>query len=149
MSICKKELQISCIRVLKQHLSRLEEMMTYAQQEANKETKSSAGDKYETGRSMMQLEKEKYAMQHSRVSTQLTILQRLDLGTHEEVREGSLVDTNIGRFFIAVGMEPQHIQNEPVTCISLSTPIGMCLEGLEAGDVVDFRGQEIEIWEVS
>ena len=42
---------------LQQKLARLEDMMKNAQAEANKETKSSAGDKYETGRSMMQLEK--------------------------------------------------------------------------------------------
>ena len=148
MSINKKEIQILCIQVLKQQISRLEDMMIYAQKEANKETKSSAGDKYETGRSMMQLEKEKYAIQHSRVSEQFNRLQKIDLGSHNEVQAGSLVETNIGLFFISVGMEPQHIQNKLITCISLSTPVGSCLEGLEEGDVVDFRDQEIEIWEV-
>ena len=148
MGISKKEIQTLCIQVLYKQLSRLAEMMAYAQKEANQETKSSAGDKYETGRSMMQLEKEKYAMQHSRVSKQLKILQKLDLGSHHEVKEGSLVYTNIGTFFIAVGMEPQHVDNETITCISLFTPIGACLEGLEEGDIIDFRDQEIEIWEV-
>ena len=148
MSAIKKKIQILCIQVLQKQLFRLEEMMMYAQEEANKETKSSAGDKYETGRSMMQLEKEKYAMQHTRVLKQLDILQKLDLRSHDEVQEGSLVDTSIGMFFIAVGMESQYIQKETIACVSLHTPIGACLEGLEEGDIVDFRNQEIEIWSV-
>ena len=148
MGISKKEIQVLCVKVLQTQLTRLKEMMMYAQEEANKETKSSAGDKYETGRSMMQLEKEKFAMQHSRVSEQLAILHNLDLGSHDEVQEGSLVVTNIGMFFIAVGMEPLNMGEERITCISLSTPIGKCLEGLEEGDVADFRNQEIEIWDV-
>ena len=146
--IPKKEIQSVCLRRLQQQLARLEDMMKHAQAEANKETKSSAGDKYETGRSMMQLEKEKFAQQHDRVSQQLEIVQKLDLGAHDEIQEGSLVDTNIGLFFISVGMEPFEIGDTTITCLSLSTPIGMSLDGLEEGDVVDFRDQEIEIWEV-
>ena len=146
--IPKKEIQSVCLHRLQQQLARLEDMMKNAQAEANKETKSSAGDKYETGRSMMQLEKEKFAQQHDRVSQQLDIVQKLDLGAHDEIQEGSLVDTNIGLFFIAVGMEPFDIGDTTITCLSLSTPIGEALDGLEEGDVVDFRDQEIEIWEV-
>ena len=88
-------------------------MMKHAQEEANKENKSSAGDKYETGRSMMQLEKEKFAQQHDGVSQQLEIVQKLDLGAHDEIQEGSLVDTNIGLFFISVGMEPLRYVIQP------------------------------------
>ena len=146
--IPKKEIQSVCLHRLQQQLARLEDMMKNAQSEANKETKSSAGDKYETGRSMMQLEKEKFAQQHDRVSQQLEIVQKLDLGAHDEIQEGSLVDTNIGLFFISVGMEPFEIGDITITCLSLSTPIGEVLNGLEEGDVVDFRDQEIEIWEV-
>ena len=144
----KKEIQSLCVHRLQQQLCRLEEMMNHAQEEANKETKSSAGDKYETGRSMMQLEKEKFALQHSRVSQQLDIVHKLDLGEHDEIQEGSLVYTNIGLFFISVGMEPVQINDETITCLSLSTPIGKILEGQEEGDIVDFRDQEIEIWEI-
>lgn len=146
--IPKKEIQSVCLHRLQQQLARLEDMMKNAQDEANKETKSSAGDKYETGRSMMQLEKEKFAQQHDRVSQQLDIVQKLDLGAHDEIQEGSLVDTNIGLFFISVGMEPFDLGDTTITCLSLSTPIGEALNGLEEGDVVDFRDQEIEIWEV-
>ena len=65
----KKEIQSLCVHRLQQQLCRLEEMMNHAQEEANKETKSSAGDKYETGRSMMQLEKEKNRYQKSRLGS--------------------------------------------------------------------------------
>ena len=148
MQFSKKKIRGLCIQLLQDQLLRLEEMMRHAQAEANKETKSSAGDKYETGRSMMQLEKEKFALQHSRVSQELDVVQALDLGVHDEVQEGSLVYTNIGLFFISVGLEPLMVNGKTITCLSLSTPIGKSLEGLEEGDVVDFRDQEIEIWEV-
>ena len=83
MNINKKEIQVLCIQMLERQLSRLEDVMRHAQLEANKETKSSAGDKYETGRSMMQLEKEKYAIQHSRVSQQLGTLKKIDLSDNQ------------------------------------------------------------------
>ena len=148
MLINKKDLVDRCSKLLREQLNRIEIMMRLAQEEANKETKSSAGDKYETGRSMMQLEKEKYAIQHHRVLSQLNALKNIDLGLHSEVQTGSIVKTNIGVFFIAVGMESLIHGDQNIECISLSTPIGKVLAGLESGDVADFRDNEIEVWEV-
>lgn len=148
MDDTKKAMAYRCKSILQEQLYRIEEMMRLAQEEANKETKSSAGDKYETGRSMMQLEKEKYSIQHARVSHQLAMCNRLDLNIHSEVREGSLVYTDVGIFFVAVGVGSLSWKEKRVECISLSTPIGSALEGAEAGDVVEFREQEIEILDV-
>ena len=146
--ICKRELSKRCKSVLDEQLFRIEEMMRLAQEEANKETKRSAGDKHETGRSMMQLEKEKYSIQHARVSLQRAVFNRLDVRAHDEVTLGSLVYTDIGIFFLSVGLGTQFLEGKSIECISLSTPIGAVFEGAEAGDIIEFRGREIEIIDV-
>ena len=48
------------------------------QKSANEETKSSAGDKYETGRAMLMLEKEKFVGQKEQLFNQLQPLKSID-----------------------------------------------------------------------
>ena len=54
----KAKLYDSCLKLVDERVAHIEDAMRNAQASANEETKSSAGDKYETGRAMMHLEKE-------------------------------------------------------------------------------------------
>ena len=57
----KIELYNSCLAHIEDQIARANSAMANAQQDSNQQTKSSAGDKYETGRAMAQLDKERYA----------------------------------------------------------------------------------------
>ena len=145
----KKGLWSACKEILESRLLRLRESMQRAQEEANLETKSSAGDKYETNRSMMQLEKERYALQHVRLQKMYTKLLRIDVSSSsQEIQLGSLVSTSMGWFFFGVGLGEVEYEGTIYRCISMKTPIGEVLEGGEEGDIVDFRDREVEVFDV-
>ena len=145
----KKQLWEHCGTLLQTQLNRLEASMQQAQREANLETKSSAGDKYETNRSMMQLEKERYALQHGRVQELYTQLRRIQVEREcVEIETGALVHTSHGWFYVSVGLGEVEYAQQHYRCLSIKTPMGQILEGCVEGDIVEFRDREIEIFEV-
>lgn len=113
-------------------------------------TKSSAGDKHETGRAMAQLEQEKLSQQLSSALDLRNALSKIDPSEeHNTVRFGSLVQTSIGTFFISVGLG--NIQHEDTSffCISPVTPMGKLLIDKKIKDSVQFNGRSIEILELT
>ena len=144
----KHQILERCRCLLDEQLARIENAMRLAQEEANRETKSSAGDKYETGRSMMQLEKEKYAIQHQRIEQLRETLRFIPTEKHEHAQFGSVVCTDIGWFYLSQGLGEIQIEEKTIRCISMKTPIGIVLEGCEEGDILRFREKEIEVLDV-
>ena len=63
MNQLKEQLWVQCQKIVEHRLATAQQAMDAAQQSANQEEKSSAGDKYETGRAMAQLERDKAATQ--------------------------------------------------------------------------------------
>ena len=62
------------------------------------ETKSTAGDKHETGRAMAQLEQEKLSNQLVKTTTLRNALSKVNPNQiHDVIKYGSLVKTKIGR----------------------------------------------------
>lgn len=120
-----------------------------AKESKNNETKSSAGDKYETGRAMMQQEQEKNEIQLSKNLNLKNLLLQIDLEQdYKTIKFGSLVITNQGKYFIAVGLGKIKIENETYFVISLDSPIGKLLTGKLPGEKVTFRTNQIEIKEI-
>lgn len=113
------------------------------------ETKSSAGDKHETGRAMLQLEREKAGEQLAEIQKLKLTLQKIDLTTtSQHVRLGSVVFTSSLNYFIAISAGELIVDNESFYAISPLTPIGKLLLGKQEDDTFQFRDQEIEILRV-
>ena len=112
-------------------------------------TKSSAGDKHETGRAMAQLEQEKLSGQLSNLITLRNALSMIDpLEKHDVIRHGSLVKTNQGIFFFSIGLGKIEVDKEIVFCLTPTTPLGQLLIGKRKGDAFDFNGNKDLILEV-
>lgn len=141
----KKNLYTHCHQLLIERVEQAKKAMDDAQNDANSETKNSAGDKHETGRAMAQLDKEMYTKRHALALQTRYQFEAIDIAKHDTVRLGSLVTTNRGIFFIAVGLGNVLFAQTQYQVISPQAPIGMILLGLEEGDTVFFRGKEIEI----
>ena len=110
----------------------------------NNETKSSAGDKFETGRAMVQYELEKAQVQLGKTLWLEKELSKIDiLKTHNQAMFGCLVITTQGNYFIAVAWGKIEVDEETVFCISLSSPLGKILQNKRVGDTVNFQGNEI------
>jgi len=116
------------------------------QEALQSETKSSAGDKHETGRAMLHLEREKLGHRWAEAEKMETTLQRISI-RHTEARAvlGSLVQTNTTSYFIAISAGKLETEIGPVYCISPETPIGRLLMGKTVGDTFRFRGRPSEI----
>ncbi len=146
----KKQLYAHCQSLVQQKVEDLEAAMREAQGAANEETKSSAGDKYETGRAMMHLEKEKLASQRNEALKLKRVLDQIDPERQStQVVLGSLVQTSHGRFFVAAGLGNITLNEESCFVISLAAPIGQSMLGLRVGECFTFNGKTMEIIEIA
>ncbi|HYC83823.1 MAG TPA: 3-oxoacyl-ACP synthase [Chryseosolibacter sp.] len=119
------------------------------QHDANEETKSSAGDKYETGRAMMQLEMEKHGQQLSEARRSKQALEKMDVTRpYSETHPGCIVKTNHGNFFLAISAGPFTVAGETFVSISPGSPLGSKLLNCKAGDVVSVNNREYKVLEV-
>ena len=144
----KKRLYAHCQSLVRRKIEEIEAAMREAQGAANEETKSSAGDKYETGRAMMHLEKEKLASQRAEVFKLKKVLDQIDPNRQlAKIALGSLVQTSRGQFFLAVGLGNVTIDEDSCFVISPAAPIGQAMLGLSAGERFTFRGEDVKISE--
>jgi len=113
------------------------------------EGKSSAGDKHETGRAMIQLEREKLAQQRERNDQDIKTLDALkNKTTTVHIAPGALVNTSLASYFLAVPADAFSHNDKKIYCISPQSPIGQLLLGKKAGESFSFRGNSIKVLEV-
>ena len=142
----KKEL--AQILIQKLHLKKefLENQMHSLQQDLSNESKSSMGDKYETGRAMIHLEMEKLQSQMQVLNNEFHILNSLETEKkHHIISFGSLVFTNQNHYFISIGFGEIIHNQEKVYTISKDSPIGKHLLGKKIDEVFSFNEKEIRI----
>ena len=146
----KKELYQVCLNEIDKRMQRLQKQMKSYQDAANAETKSSAGDKYETSRAMMQLEKDKIASQLSELQKmQEVVLQINPNKESEKVELGSIVETSVGKFYFSVSLGKLEVDGGTVMAISLASPIGKEMLGKKVGDSFTFNQKNVQITSVT
>ena len=105
------------------------------------ETKSSAGDKHETGRAMAQLEQEKLSRQLSETRKTLEGLRKIDpTDASTTIGFGSLVKTDRGYFYVSVGIGQIDVSSTKIFCITAGSPLGQKLLGRKKDDVIQLNG---------
>ena len=120
-----------------------------AEQASNDDTKSSAGDKYETGRAMMQQEKDRNTTQLNEANKLMVALNRISTkGSSLTVDTGSLVITNNGKFYIAISAGILAVDGENYFAVSPASPIGIKLKGLKVGDGFELNGKKYKVEDV-
>jgi len=146
MSDQKKELHKLCVDYVLGRMDTAAQAINAAQQAANEETKSSAGDKYETGRAMMQQDTDRNKAQLNEANKLMVALNHISVSSNSKIAlAGSLVITNNGRFYIAISAGILTLNGEAYFAISPASPIGLCLNGKEAGDEFSLNGKQYHI----
>jgi len=113
------------------------------------ETKSTAGDKHETGRAMIQLEREKLGRQLLEAEKTKIAFKRVSrISNTTKIGLGSLVITDKALYFISISAGKFSNQGNEIFCISAVTPIGKLLLGKSPGDLINFNGSAQKILEV-
>ena len=143
----KEQLYRTCVDFVKNIEETVLKTIHSNQEALNSETKSSAGDKHEMGRAMLQLEMEKASQQLVSINTMKAILDRIDLNDSKIVKLGSLVVTNHANYFLAISAGEINIEDRVYYAISASSPIGKLLLGKKKDDVINFN-REIIIKEI-
>ena len=111
--------------------------------EKNNLKKSSAGDKFETSRALMQTEYDKIHNQLLILKNQLRAIKSISLSVKKnKVGVGSFIKTNKSFYFISIGLGKQIIDNNDIYIISLSSPIGKLLNNKKKGDKIVFNNNE-------
>lgn len=146
-AIVKEGLFKLCQTHINRQLKTLQEIIASNQLALESETKSSAGDKHETGRAMIQLEIEKAGKQFEQLMQSAVSLAKISLEPSDQIKLGSLVITSKLNYFISQSFGLLEHTDIKVYAISPKSPIGNLLIAKKAGDSIFFN-EEIQIQKV-
>jgi len=108
------------------------------------ETKSSAGDKHETGRAMIQLEMEKSGQQLAEVNSMKAILDKITIDKPSGIIcLGSVIITNKANYYLAISAGKLTIDLVDFFVVSTNSPIGKQLLGKKVSGIIPFNSSEI------
>ncbi|WP_033960249.1 3-oxoacyl-ACP synthase [Psychroserpens jangbogonensis] len=149
MNNLKQELYIQCQAFVDTRLQTIQKTIDEIQESLTSETKSSAGDKHETGRAMLQIEREKAGHQLAEIQKLNQLLSKIDVSkSSQTIALGSVIFTSQANYFIALSAGEIKAENQSFYAISANTPIASLLMGKQKDDQIKFRDQEFKITEV-
>lgn len=148
--LIKERLLAACEQYVQTRIATARQAMEAAQTSANEETKSSAGDKYETDRAMAQLERDRHAQLLAEALRLQQDLNRLDITqTYKFVQPGSLVETDKGWYFISIGAGKLTLNGRLYVAVSPASPLALAFVGKHVGEVVRFNQTTYRLLSVS
>ena len=136
----KEVLFKQCTLIVNNRLETVEKIISSNQKALQSETKSSAGDKHETGRAMLQLEMEKASQQLIAIQEMKLVLEKIDVLKESKIAcLGSVIETDGLRYFLAVSVGKITVNNKDYFAISVFSPIGKVLLGKQHGEALLFN----------
>lgn len=147
MKDLKKENIIATAQnLLQSKLIELEKAIFNVQNAANEESKSSMGDKYETGRAMAQNDRAMLENQKNELLKDISTFENINFEQATEfVKNGSLVQTSIGYILVSVSLGKIMDDGVSVMLISSASPLGTELTGKKVKETVTMNGRPIQI----
>jgi transcription elongation GreA/GreB family factor len=149
MQNIKQELYNQCVAYVQTRMAAAEDAYKDAEKASNDDTKSSAGDKYETGRAMMQQEKDRNTIQVNEANKLMVALTAISTkGRSDKVESGSVVITDSNQFYIAISAGSLVVAGKTYFAVSPASPIVMKMMGKKAGDSFEVNGKVYRVLEV-
>lgn len=146
MQAVKTALYDLCLQRVKQMVITAEQSIQQAEEATRSETKSSAGDKFETGRAMAHAEMHKAKRSFAEAKMMLTDLQTINIETHHsKIQKGALIETNAGYYFLSVGLGKLTLDHLTFFVMSSQSPLGTLFLNKAVGDQISFRDRDIII----
>jgi hypothetical protein len=145
----KQRLKRWALDTIGQRITASREAIDQAQQAANQEEKSSAGDKYETGRAMGHLQKDMHARQLAESMKELAALHSVQTDVlYSAAGAGAFVQAEGIAFFIAAGLGRQQHEGQAILFLSPQAPLAKVLQNKKQGDTIPFQGANVLILEI-
>ncbi|MNK44149.1 hypothetical protein D3C87_628720 [compost metagenome] len=133
---------------LSEKIENFEKLIAETRASSN-DTKSSMGDKYETGREMLQQEINNLQVQLNEILKQKDFLKTVLPKPNDKAEKGAIVKTEKGLFFISISLGEIKIDNQKIICISPESPLAKAMNGKIKNEVFSINNinQKIEnIW---
>jgi len=110
------------------------------------ETKSSAGDKYETAREMISQARRMQLERCDKAARGLEWLSQLEpTRVYEAAAAGCLIETDKIAYLLGILTESVTVESVVVQGLTLASPLGQALKGARVGNRVAWRGEVLEI----
>ena len=128
----KEKVHAACVQLVDKKIQVLQNTLQELGEGAVSDGKSSAGDKHETARAMMQLEQEKISKQLDEVLAQKTVLQKIDATLKSaKITKGSLIKTDRGYLYLSIALGKLSVSDIDVMVLSPQSPLGLKLMDLQ------------------
>lgn len=145
----KKSLLEHCKTTVEKRYQKISQTISDIQESLLEEDKSSAGDKHETGRAMLQIDRENAGKQLQEIENLQKIIPKIDINaTSDYARLGSLVYTDHATYFISISVGDVVVSKTHYLCVALHSPIGSFLSGKKKGDDFTFNGKMYKVTSV-
>ena len=145
----KGELYKKCLTFIENRLETINTAISEIQESLTSETKSSAGDKHETSRAMLQIEREKIGNQFAETQKLKHTLSKIKITkASNAVTLGSIVYTTQNNYFVSISIGELKINDLTFYAVSLNTPIGKLLLSKRIGDEIVFRNEKFEVTDI-
>ncbi len=150
MQELKEKIFQAAIRQLKEKISLLQQERKAVSEGILEDTKSSAGDKFETGREMMTQDLKTIESTIEKLQEDLEEIYRVQSikSNSEAVREGSLIQLGTDFFLISASIGQLEVDGKKYFLLSRNSPLGQVLIGKKKGENVLFRGKPQAILDV-
>jgi hypothetical protein len=138
-----------CKSTVEKRFQKIKQTISDIEESLYEESKSSAGDKHETGRAMLQIDRENAGKQLQEIEQLQLLLKKIDLSTVSDYsRLGSLVYTNQGNYFMSISIGAVTISKTPYLCVALNSPVGALILGKKKGEGFRLNEKEFVITSV-
>ncbi len=142
----KKEVVDAFLKMLQAKIDEAKATLKDTISSRDNESKSTAGDKYETGRAMAQIAQQQNEGQLNQLVEQYQKIAQIDpTSIKSSVVYGSLVETNSNWFFISMGIGNIQIEDVLIYSISITSPLGQLLKDKTKGESVSINNKSYEI----
>ena len=126
----KQQCYTACLQLVDTNIRAIRNRLQQLSESVQEDTKSTAGDKHETGRAMIHLEQENTNKQLQEALEQKSVLETIDISIVAPcIVKGSLVKTNKGYLFISTGLGKVNVDGTIVFALSPQSPLGKLLMG--------------------
>ncbi len=145
----KTEIFHYCERFVREKLDMVHQNLLDIQEALSQESKSTAGDKHQTERAILQIRREELGDRMKKTEGLLKVLKAIRAtDIHKNIGLGSLVFTTNNNFYLAIPAGCFTSEDTKVYCISVNSPIGIKLRGKREGDYFEFKGVKSKILKV-
>ncbi|MDT0648662.1 transcription elongation factor [Autumnicola edwardsiae] len=146
MNKIKQQLFEACGNYVQERINSISSAMKDLESDLENESKSSAGDKYETGREMINIEWNKLSNQLQQFKMLRETLEKAKKRQSSgQIQLGSLIRTNMANYIVAIPAGQIDINDEKYFAIGANSPIAQILQDKKAGEDFSFNGKTNQI----